>query len=77
LAFQSADISSPKRQKQPKTSYSKNYQIMEEEDLSFSTPFFLQSANNPTRKREKQPKTSFSKCNCNSSSSITQLFPSQ
>jgi hypothetical protein len=45
---------------------------MEEEDLSFQTPFFLQTANNTNPKRQKQPKASFSKCNCNPSSSITQ-----
>jgi hypothetical protein len=72
LAFQSVNISSPKSQKQPKPSYSKSYQIMEEEDLSFSNPFFLQSANNPTPKQQKQTKPSTSKCNCPPSSSITQ-----
>jgi hypothetical protein len=45
---------------------------MEEEDLPFQTPFFLQSANNTNPKQQKQPKTSISKCNCNPSSSITQ-----
>jgi hypothetical protein len=46
--------------------------MREEEDLSFSSPFFLQSANNPNPKRQKQPKPQTSKCNCNPSSSITQ-----
>jgi hypothetical protein len=45
---------------------------MEEEDLSFQNPFFLQSANNTNPKQQEQPKPSTSKCNCNSSSSITQ-----
>ena len=45
---------------------------MEEEDLSFQNPFFLQTANNTNPKQQKQPKASFSKCNCNPSSSITQ-----
>jgi hypothetical protein len=47
---------------------------MEEEDLSFPNPFFLQSANNPNPKQQKQPKPQISKCNCASSSSITQDF---
>jgi hypothetical protein len=46
--------------------------MMEEEDLPFQTPFFLQSANNPNPKQQKQPKPSISKCICNPSSSITQ-----
>ena len=45
---------------------------MEEEDLPFQTPFFLQSANKPSPKNQKQPKPSLTKCNCNPSSSITQ-----
>jgi hypothetical protein len=31
--------------------------VMEEEDLSFQNPFFLQSTNNPSPKQQKQPKT--------------------
>jgi hypothetical protein len=52
---------------------------MEEEDLPFQSPFFLQSENNPNPKRQKQPKPNLSKCNCNPSSSITQqkYFPPQ
>ena len=45
---------------------------MEEEDLSFQNPFFLQTANNTNPKQQKQPKPNTSKCNCNPSSSITQ-----
>jgi hypothetical protein len=45
---------------------------MEEEDLPFQTPFFLQTANNTNPKQQKQPKPQTSKCNCNPSSSITQ-----
>jgi len=45
---------------------------MEEEDLPFQSPFFLQTANNTNPKRQKQPKPQTSKCICNPSSSITQ-----
>jgi hypothetical protein len=45
---------------------------MEEEDLLFQTLFFLQSANNPNPRQQNQPEPSLSKCNCMSSSSITQ-----
>jgi hypothetical protein len=45
---------------------------MEEEDLPFQNPFFLQTANNTNPKQQKQPKPQISKCNCNPSSSITQ-----
>ena len=45
---------------------------MEEEDLSFQNPFFLQTANNTNPKQQKQPKPQISKCNRNPSSSITQ-----
>jgi len=45
---------------------------MEEEDLPYQTPFFLQSTNNTNPKRQKQPKPQTSKCNHNPSSSITQ-----
>jgi hypothetical protein len=45
---------------------------MEEENLPFQTPFFLQTANNTNPKQQKQPKPQTSKCNCNPSSSITQ-----
>jgi hypothetical protein len=47
-------------------------QMMEEEDLPFQTPFFLQSANNTNPKQQKQPKLSISKCIRTPSSSITQ-----
>jgi len=49
---------------------------MEEEDLPFQTPFFLQTANNTNPKQQKQPKPQTSKCNCNPSSSITQQIKS-
>jgi hypothetical protein len=56
----------------PKQAIKNANQVMEEEDLPFQTPFFLQTANNSNPKQQKQPKTSISKCNCNPSSSITQ-----
>jgi hypothetical protein len=61
-----------KAKSNPKQATQKANRGMEEEDLPFQTPFFLQSANNPNPKQHKQPKTSISKCNCNPSSSITQ-----
>jgi len=48
---------------------------MEEEDLPFQNPFFLQTANNTNPKQQKQPKTNLSKCICNPSSSITTKIP--
>jgi hypothetical protein len=61
-----------KTKSNPKQGIKNANQVMEEEDLPFQTPFFLQSANKPNPEEVKQPKTSNSKCNCNPSSSITQ-----
>jgi hypothetical protein len=78
--FNQQTIQPPKSKSNPKQVIQNSNQAMEEEDLSFPTFFFLQSANNSTPKKQKHPKASFSKCNCNSSSSITQkklcTFPS-
>jgi hypothetical protein len=56
----------------PKQAIKNANQVMEEEDLLFQIPFFLQSANNPNPKQQKHPKPNLSKCNYNPSSSITQ-----
>jgi hypothetical protein len=61
-----------KAKSNPKQATQKANRGMEEEDLPFQTPFFLQTANKPSPKNQKQPKTSLTKCNCNPSSSITQ-----
>jgi len=66
-AFQALKVKS-----NPKQTIQNINPVMEEEDLSFANPFFLQSANNPNPKQQKQPKPRLSKCNCRSSSSITQ-----
>jgi hypothetical protein len=65
-------IQALKAKSSPKQAIKNANQVMEEEDLPFQNPFFLQSANNPSPKQQKQPKTSTSKCICNPSSSITQ-----
>jgi len=65
-------IQALKAKNNPKQAIQKANRGMEEEDLPFQTPFFLQSANKSSPKNQKQPKPSLTKCNCNPSSSITQ-----
>jgi hypothetical protein len=71
-SFNLQAIQALKAKSNPNQVIQNNNQLMEEEDLSVSNLFFLQSANNTNPKQQKQPKASYSRCNCRSSSSITQ-----